>query len=84
MTIFEHQEVLHMADKTDKVTENVPGVWYVDKNCISCGLCLNEAPGVFQFNDEEKAYVFKQASADDASALSAMESCPVEAIGKDG
>ncbi len=73
-----------MADKNDKIAENVPGVWYVDDSCISCGLCLGEAPDVFKFNDDEKAYVFQQADADDAAAVAAMESCPADAIGNDG
>ena len=37
-----------MADKNDKVAENIDGIWYVDSNCISCGLCIGEAPGCFQ------------------------------------
>lgn len=73
-----------MADKSDKVAGNVDGAWYVDNNCISCGLCVSEAPGVFKMNDEDKAYVFAQAPADDSAAEAAMEGCPVEAIGNDG
>jgi len=73
-----------MADKNDKVADNIDGTWYVDNNCISCGLCVSEAPEVFKMNDDEVAYVYKQASADDGAAVSAMESCPVEAIGNDG
>jgi len=73
-----------MADKNDKVAENVDGVWYVDNNCISCGLCVSEAPEVFKTNDEDMAYVFHQVPADDAAANSAKDSCPVEAIGNDG
>ena len=73
-----------MADKSDKVADNVDGTWYVDNNCISCGLCVSEAPEVFKLNDDEVAYVFKQAPADDAAAQTAMDGCPVEAIGNDG
>ena len=73
-----------MADKSDKVAENIEGPWYVDNNCISCGLCVSEAPEVFKMSDDEMAYVYKQAPAEDSAALSAMESCPVEAIGNDG
>ena len=73
-----------MADKNDKVAENVDGTWYVDNNCISCGLCASEAPDVFKMNDDDMAYVYKQAPADDPAAVSAKDGCPVEAIGNDG
>ncbi len=32
-----------MADKTQKVPENVPGKWYVDDTCTPCHVCLDEA-----------------------------------------
>ena len=28
-----------MANKTERLTENVPGPWYVDSTCIDCDLC---------------------------------------------
>ena len=36
-----------MADKSQKVVENVPGRFYVDVTCIDCDLCRNTAPLFF-------------------------------------
>ena len=33
-----------MADRMDKVPENVPGRFYVDATCIDCDLCRETAP----------------------------------------
>jgi ferredoxin len=75
-----------MADKSARREENTPGSWYVDENCIGCGLCAEEAPDNFEMDDSDLAFVKKQpADAADAEAsTSAMESCPVDAIGNDG
>lgn len=76
-----------MADKSDKSEKNVPGKFYVDRQCIDCGLCQETAPAVFARDDDGGcAYVSKQpADADElAAAKEAMDSCPVQAIGDDG
>ncbi len=76
-----------MADKNDKFKENVDGNYYVDENCIACGVCVNEAPDNFTMNDDDThAYVFKQPenSEEEEACISALESCPVDAIGDDG
>jgi ferredoxin len=76
-----------MADVTQKVPENVPGRFYVDDTCIDCDLCRETAPLNFARQDDENySYVLRQPedSAQEASALAAMEECPVEAIGNDG
>ena len=50
-----------MADKNLKVSENVPGKWYVDENCIACDSCISVAPDFFVMNDDSThAYVKKQ------------------------
>lgn len=49
--------------------------------CVGFGDCIELAPDVFEFDDEEIA-VFRE-SADDADRdrlLSACESCPVDAL----
>ena len=33
-----------MADRDDKLPENVDGPFYVDSNCIDCDLCRENAP----------------------------------------
>jgi ferredoxin len=75
-----------MADKNERREANTAGSWYVDENCIGCGVCAEEAPEIFEMDDDNLAFVKKQ-PADDAeseASTSAMESCPVEAIGNDG
>ncbi|PJZ50690.1 ferredoxin [Leptospira saintgironsiae] len=76
-----------MADKNDKVPENVPGKFYIDNSCVPCNDCLEEAPQLLKYTDDEsKVYFHKQpASPEEAvAARKAMEICPVEAIGDDG
>ena len=50
-----------MADNTHKLPENVPGPWYVDDTCTPCRVCLDEAPQLLKYNDDETyVYFFKQ------------------------
>ena len=85
-----------MADKNDKWDDNVPGFliskgkkisFYVDKECIFCNVCEEEAPNNFKQSDDESHDIcYKQP--EDENELQecyvAMEACPVEAIGDDG
>jgi ferredoxin len=76
-----------MADPKDRLLENVTGAWYVDSQCIDCDVCRVTAPGNFQRNEDKGySYVFRQpeGAEEDAQCQEAMDSCPVEAIGKDG
>src|SRR6266576_3381576 len=76
-----------MADKASKQPQNVPGPWYVDTTCTPCRVCLDEAPNLLKYNDDETAvYFFKQPENDEetAAAQRAMEICPTLAIGNDG
>lgn len=74
-----------MADKNARRDGNVAGSWYVDENCISCGLCVEEAPVNFEMDDDGLAFVKKQPA--DASEIeastSALENCPADSIGND-
>jgi ferredoxin len=76
-----------MADRKDKVPESVPGKYYVDAQCIDCDVCRVTAPQNFQRN-EDKGYSYVScqpgSAEEDAQCQEAMDSCPVEAIGKDG
>ncbi|MFM8978906.1 MAG: ferredoxin [Planctomycetia bacterium] len=76
-----------MADKKNKLPENVAGRFYVDDQCIDCDACRETAPRFFRRNDD-KGYSFVHAQPkteqDVAECLEAMEGCPVEAIGQDG
>lgn len=76
-----------MADKNDKVSENVPGSYYCDYSCIACNLCVDTAPENFKMKeDDSTAFVYKQPENDEEKEAceEALEACPVEAIGNDG
>jgi ferredoxin len=76
-----------MADRNEKVPENVPGGFYVDATCIDCDLCRETAPLNFVRAPAGRySYVFHQPSdlAQEAACSAALEECPVEAIGRDG
>ncbi|MFW6309205.1 MAG: ferredoxin [bacterium] len=76
-----------MASVEDRYSENVDGPYYVDQQCIACGVCPDEAPGNFTMSDDEgHAYVYEQPEDDEQekACQSALESCPVDAIGSDG
>ena len=75
-----------MADKNEKNEFNVAGKFYVDSQCFGCALCASTAEGFFEISDAGCAFVAKQPSNADDSALctEAMESCPVQAICDDG
>ncbi len=73
-----------MANKDNKNPENVKGNYYVDMECIACGICVNECPNCFAFTKNgQYAYIKKQAENEEeiSSCNEAMTSCPVEAIG---
>lgn len=76
-----------MADKNNKFSQNVEGQFYVDDQCIACDACVMESVAHFEMNDDEgHAFVKKQPQTEKeiAECISALEVCPVEAIGRDG
>lgn len=76
-----------MADKSAKFDQNVDGKFYVDDQCIACDACVMEAPRFFEMNDDEGHAFVKLQPTNDAEleeCTSALEACPVEAIGDDG
>ena len=76
-----------MADPNAKVEMNVPGKYYVDKECIGCTQCVTVAESIFGFDeDKELAFVKKQPETkeEEEAARRAMDECPVQAIGDDG
>jgi ferredoxin len=75
-----------MANSKDSFTDNAPGPWYVDEQCICCGLCEDAAPEVFRLSDDgSHNLVHRQPATPQelADAENARDRCPVEAIGKD-
>jgi ferredoxin len=76
-----------MAELEDKLPENVPGRFYVDRNCIDCDVCRDTSPKNFAREDENGySYVYRQPVTPEELELceEAMNVCPVEAIGNDG
>ena len=76
-----------MAEPEDKLSDNTPGSFYVDKQCIDCDVCRDTAPANFTRNDENGySFVYKQPETADELELcrEALDACPVEAIGDDG
>ncbi len=76
-----------MADPKNKWPDNVPGKFYVDKECILCSVCSDAAPSNFKMSkDEDHDMVYKQPVSPEelAQCYEAMENCPVEAIGDNG
>ena len=76
-----------MADKNSKQPENAAGKWYVDTTCVPCHACVDEAPNLLQYSeDEDYVYFHRQpeGAEEEEAAEFALQSCPTEAIGKDG
>jgi ferredoxin len=76
-----------MADRNARLSQNVPGPFYVDSECIGCTQCVAVAEGLFGFDeDNDVAFVKKQPEGDEEEKLArqAIEECPVQAIGDDG
>lgn len=76
-----------MSNPFEKVPENEPGPFYVDRECIDCDVCREHATRHFTRETEKGySYVYRQPRTADeiARCLEALEACPVDAIGNDG
>jgi ferredoxin len=85
-----------MANLNEKWEDNIPGFaeldgkkvsFYVDRDCIYCNVCEEEAPDNFKKSEDESHDVcFKQPENEKElkNCYVALEACPVEAIGDDG
>lgn len=70
-----------MADPNRRHAQNASGPWFVDTRCISCDTCTDVSPEIFGRDAERKAYVREFRPDEEALFRSALESCPVEAVG---
>lgn len=76
-----------MADKINRLPQNVAGRYYVDSTCVDCDLCRNTAPDFFKRDDEAAfSFVHRQpiTPAERELAEEARQGCPTESIGNDG
>ena len=76
-----------MAAKSEKLSENVAGPFYVDATCTDCDLCRNTAPDFFGRNDEiGLSVVYRQPVTPEEieRAQEALEGCPTDSLGNDG
>ena len=76
-----------MAERNERLPENVPGNFYISSACIDCDLCRESAPTVYRRNDDlGVSVVFHQPETETErqQAQEALDGCPAEAIGNDG
>ena len=75
-----------MMNTTDRYPDNTAGNWFVNEQCICCGLCEELAPDSFRESDDgDHHIVYQQPEGVEqlAQAEEAREQCPVEAIHKE-
>jgi ferredoxin len=80
------ESATNMATPSERLSENVPGPFYVTSECIDCDLCREAAPEIYRPNDDIGYSVVHHqpaASEEEARAVEGMEACPVEAIGRE-
>ena len=54
---------------------------YVEKEeCTSCNVCVDQVPGVFRMDDDNKAEVFDPSGADESEIQEAIDICPAACI----
>jgi glyoxylase-like metal-dependent hydrolase (beta-lactamase superfamily II)/ferredoxin len=71
-----------MAQPAERLPENVPGNFYVDRTCIDCDTCRRVAPGVFTEGDGfSYVHAQPQTEAGRLRALMALVACPTSSIG---
>jgi len=76
-----------MAEKINRLSENIPGPYYIDSTCIDCDMCRSTAPDFFRRNEEiGMSVVHRQPVTPKEFALAeeAKQGCPTESIGNDG
>ena len=58
-----------MADKTNKQPEGVPGKWYVDTTCVPCNSCMDEAPNLLKYSEDQSHVFFAKQAGNAVSEL---------------
>ncbi len=71
-----------MANLQLRLSENVPGDFFVDSTCIDCDTCTQLAPDIFRDHGEQCSVHSQPATADQTRlALMALVACPTGSIG---
>ena len=73
-----------MAQRTDRLPQNVAGSYYVDSTCVDCDLCRNTAPDFFRRDEETGfSFVYRQPATLEEIKLAeeAKQGCPTDSIG---
>lgn len=72
-----------MARLSERLPENVPGDFYVDRSCIDCSTCRIIDSRTFGWTGSGQSYVRSQPGSDEERrrALMALVSCPTASIG---
>src|ERR1051325_9930711 len=71
-----------MANPAERLPTNVPGDFFVDRTCIDCDQCREIAPDTFGDGDGHASVLHQPEGGEDlSSALRALVTCPVGAIG---
>jgi len=76
-----------MAEKNNRLSENIAGPYYIDSSCIDCDMCRSTAPDFFRRNEDiGMSVVYRQPVTPEEFALAeeARQGCPTESIGNDG
>jgi ferredoxin len=57
-----------MADKNERLSQNISGPYYVDSTCIDCDMCRGNAPNYFK-RDDDTGYsvVYRQPATPDVT-----------------
>src|SRR5262249_12101338 len=65
-----------------RLSENVPGDFFVDSTCIDCDLCRQIAPETFtDIGDQSAVHHQPETSTEEFAALKALVTCPTASIG---
>ncbi len=76
-----------MANKWNKIEGNLAGSFYIDENCINCGLCASICPDVYASKPSLAVHIVQKQPTSEKEielATEAQECCPADAIGNDG
>jgi len=71
-----------MAQQSLRLSQNVPGDFFVDSTCIDCDTCRQIAPAVFRdHGDASSVYQQPSTAGETQRALMALVACPTGSIG---